>query len=388
VTLALEGLRVIDADTHLTEAHDLWTSRAPAKYRDRVPRVEQIDGRPMWVVDGAELGFAGGGGVIDRDGNKGRALEALYEWTQDQIHLGAFDPEARLDVMDDSGVWAQVCFPNSIGLGGQGISDVVKDPELRLLCVQIYNDAIAQIQEESRQRLLPMPVLPAWDIAASVTEAERVAGLGLRGVNLTSDTQDLGAPDLASLEWDPLWDVCADLHLPVHFHIGASLTTMTYFGTYPWESQNDDTKLAIGGTLLFIGNARVVTNIIVSGMLERHPTMQMVSVESGVGWIPFILEALDYEMAENAPKELDKLSMLPSEYFKRQLFATFWFEKNNVPALIASVGEDNVLFETDFPHPTCLYPKPLETVADKLSQLTPEVQRKLLGENAAKLYRL
>jgi predicted TIM-barrel fold metal-dependent hydrolase len=233
-----------------------------------------------------------------------------------------------------------------------------------------------------------MPVLPAWDVAASVTEAERVAGLGLRGVNLTSDTQDLGAPDLASLEWEPLWDVCADLHLPVHFHIGASLTTMTYFGTYPWESQSEDTKLAIGGTLLFIGNARVVTNIILSGMLERHPTLQMVSVESGVGWIPFILEALDYEMSENAPKDLDKLSMLPSEYFKRQLFATFWFEKNNVPALIASVGEDCVLFETDFPHPTCLYPRPLETVADKMSELSPEVQRKVLGENAAKLYRL
>jgi predicted TIM-barrel fold metal-dependent hydrolase len=388
LALALEGLRVIDADTHLTEVHDLWTSRAPAKFKDRVPHVVEIDGRPMWVVDGAELGFAGGGGVIDREGNKGRALEALYEWTQDRIHLGAFDPKARIEVMDDSGIWAQVCFPNSIGLGGQGISDVVKDPELRLLCVQIYNDAMAQIQEESNLRLLPMPVLPAWDIAASVIEAERVAGLGLRGVNLTSDTQDLGAPDLASLEWDPLWDVCADLHLPVHFHIGASLTTMTYFGTYPWESQNDDTKLAIGGTLLFIGNARVVTNIILSGMLERHPTMKMVSVESGVGWIPFILEALDYEMSENAPKELDKLSMLPSEYFKRQLYATFWFEKNNVPALIASVGEDNVLFETDFPHPTCLYPKPLETVADKMSTLTPEVQRKVLGENAAKLYRL
>jgi uncharacterized protein len=111
-------------------------------------------------------------------------------------------------------------------------------------------------------------------------------------------------------------------------------------------------------------------------------------VESGVGWIPFSLEALDSEMSEKAPKELDKLSMLPSEYFKRQLFATFWFEKNNVPALIASVGEDNVLFETDFPHPTCLYPKPLETVADKMSELTPAVQRKVLGENAAKLYRI
>ncbi|MGP0032446.1 MAG: amidohydrolase family protein [Acidimicrobiales bacterium] len=388
MALALDGLRVIDADTHLTEAHDLWTSRAPAKYRDRVPHVQEIDGRPMWIVDGAELGFAGGGGVIGRDGGKGRALEALFEWTIDKIHLGAYDPRARIDVMDESGIWAQVCFPNSIGLGGQGISNVVDDPELRLLCVQIYNDAIAEIQAESGDRLLPMPVLPVWDPVAAVIEAERVAGLGLRGVNLTSDTQDLGAPDLANLAWEPLWDVCADLHLPVHFHIGASLTTMTYFGTYPWESQNEDTKLAIGGTLLFIGNARVITNIILCGILERHPTLQIVSVESGVGWIPFILEALDYEMSENAPKELDKLSMPPSAYFKRQCFATFWFEKNNVPALIATVGEDNVLFETDFPHPTCLYPKPLDTVAEKMSTLTPEVQRKVLGENAAKLYRV
>ena len=93
MALALEGLRVIDADTHLSEAHDLWTSRSPAKFKDRVPHVEMIDGRPMWIVDGAELGFAGGGGVIDRDGNKGRALEALYEWTQDQTHLGAVDPD-------------------------------------------------------------------------------------------------------------------------------------------------------------------------------------------------------------------------------------------------------------------------------------------------------
>jgi predicted TIM-barrel fold metal-dependent hydrolase len=107
-----------------------------------------------------------------------------------------------------------------------------------------------------------------------------------------------------------------------------------------------------------------------------------------VGWIPFILEALDYEMSENAPKQLDQLSMLPSEYFKRNLFATFWFEKNNLPALVESVGEDCILFETDFPHPTCLYPKPLETVAEKMSTLTPTAQRKILGENAAKLYRL
>ena len=131
-----------------------------------------------------------------------------------------------------------------------------------------------------------------------------------------------------------------------------------------------------------------MTNIILSGMLDRHPELKMVSVESGVGWIPFILEALDYEMSENAPKQLADMSMLPSEYFRRNLYATFWFEKNNLPALVAAVGEDSILFETDFPHPTCLYPKPLDTVAEKMSTLDPSAQRKILGENAATLYRI
>jgi predicted TIM-barrel fold metal-dependent hydrolase len=388
MALALDGLRVVDADTHLTESHDLWTKRAPAKYKDRVPHVVDVDGKPMWYVDGVELGFAGGGGVIDRDGNKGIANEALFEWTQERIHLGAFDIKARIDVMDDSGVHAQVCFPNSIGLGGQGISDAVKDPELRLLCLQIYNDAAAEIQADTGVRLMPIPVLPAWDVDAAVKEAERVADMDLRGVNITSDPNDVGGPDLANKAWDPLWDVCEDRHLPVHFHIGASLTAMTFFGQYPWESQDENTKLAIGGTLLFIGNARVVTNIILSGMLDRHPKLQMVSVESGVGWVPFILETLDYEMSENAPEQLDALSMKPSEYFKRNLYATFWFERTNLPTLVDTVGPDRILFETDFPHPTCLYPDPLNAVDATLDTLPADVRSKILGENARALYRL
>src|SRR5689334_24938121 len=92
-----------------------------------------------------------------------------------------------------------------------------------------------------------MAILPAWDIAACVREVERAHALGLRGVNLTSDPQDLGSPDLASRAWDPVWEACAGLEMPVHFHIGASLTTMNFFGNYPWESHDDDTKLAIGG---------------------------------------------------------------------------------------------------------------------------------------------
>ncbi len=388
MALPLDQVKVIDADTHMTEAHDLWTSRAPSKWRDRVPHVTKVDGAATWVVDGAVLGRAGAGGVIDREGHKGRSFEGLYEWEIEQAHVAAYDPRARVELLDEIGIWAQIVFPGVVGLGGQGLADVVEDVELRTVCLEIFNDASAQLQDESGNRLLPMALLPGWDVDASVREVERAAGLGLRGVNLTSDPQDLGAPDLANRAWDPLWEACASLHMPVHFHIGASLTTMNYFGTYPWDSHDDDTKLAIGGTLLFIGNARVVVNIICSGMLERYPELKVVSVESGAGWIPFILEALDYEMAENAPGLRASLSMSPSDYFKRQIYATTWFEHTDLAQIVAAVGEDNIMFETDFPHPTCLYPDPLKTAEGNMRALSPSVQRKILGENAASLYRL
>jgi predicted TIM-barrel fold metal-dependent hydrolase len=380
---------VVDADSHWCEHPELFTRLAPAKYRDRVPHVEEIDGEPKWVFDGHVMGRFSAGGVIARDGTKAPADEALHHWTIEQIHVGAYDPEVRLEVLDECGIDAQVIFPSTIGLGGQDLA-FVEDDLLRRLTIELYNDAQAQIQAESGNRLLPLPLMPAWDVDACVAEAERVAALGARGVNMTSDPDDLGAPDLANRAWDPFWETCAGLQLPVHFHIGASVTGMTFYGKYPWPSHPANTRLAIGGTLLFIGNARVVTNLILSGMFDRHPDLKMVSVESGCGWIPFILETLDYEMAENAPEELAELEKMPSEYFRSNLYATFWFEKNRnkLPDLVEAVGEDNILFETDFPHPTCMYPKPLEAVAEKMATLSLEAQRKILGENARKLYRL
>jgi predicted TIM-barrel fold metal-dependent hydrolase len=389
MNLPLDQVKVVDADTHMTERHDLWTSRAPAKYKDRVPRVERIDGATQWIVErDVVLGRAGAGGVVDVNGHKGRSFEGLYEWELEQGHRAGWDLDARMELLDEIGIWAQIVFPGVVGLGGQNLGELVTDVALRDLCLEIFNDANAETQAASGDRLLPMAILPAWDIDGCVREVERAKSLGLRGVNLTSDPQDLGSPDLASRAWDPVWDVCAGLEMPVHFHIGASLTTMNFFGNYPWESHDDDTKLAIGGALLFIGNARVVVNLICSGMFDRYPALKMVSVESGMGWVPFILEALDYEMDENAPAAKARMKLLPSEYFKQNIYATTWFEHRNLASLIDAVGEDNIMFETDFPHPTCLYPAPLKTAEENLRDLSTEVQRKILGENAARLYKL
>jgi predicted TIM-barrel fold metal-dependent hydrolase len=387
--MSKDGLFVVDADSHWSEPADLFTRRAPAKYKDRVPQVGVVDGVPMWIFDGKPVGFFSPGGVIHRDGHKGEADEALFHWTHEEIHEGAYNPVVRLGVLDEFGIDAQIIFPSTIGLGGQDLGQSA-DPALTRLSIEIYNDQMLEIQADSGNRLLPLPLMPAWDIDFCVAEAKRVAALGARGVNMTSDPDDLGAPDLASRAWDPFWETVAGLKLPVHYHIGASVTGMTFYGKYPWASHPANTKLAIGGSLLFIGNARVVTNLILSGIFDRHPDLQTVSVESGIGWIPFILETLDYEMSENAPPELAAMGKLPSEYFRSNIYATFWFERNQgkLPALIDAVGEDRILFETDFPHPTCLYPNPLEQVADKMATISLEARAKIMGENARKLYRL
>ena len=281
-------------------------------------------------------------------------------------------------------------YPNRVGLGGHNLNTVVRDEALRMLCVEIYNDAMAEMQEESNLRFIPMPVMPAWTVDLCVQETRRCATLGLRGINMTSDPQDLGSPDLANRAWDPLWEVCEELSLPVHFHIGSSNTAMDFYGRYFWPSQDEYVQPAIGGAMLFINNARVVINTVFAGIFDRFPALQMVSVESGVGWIPFILETMDYELLENAPDHAAALAKKPSEYFATNWYGTFWFEENqgDVQGLLDRVGEDRVLFETDFPHPTCLYPAPLDTVAAKMSTLRPETRRKVMGANAAQLYRV
>lgn len=387
-----EGIKVIDIDTHISEPLDLWTSRATPKYRDRVPQMRMLDGQWVWTIDGdRSMGVGSAASVIYRDGTKAAGIE-FTDWQVDEVHPGCSRTEDRLRFMDENGIWAQIVYPNVLGFAGQGRAPMGAprrepvDADLRLVSTQIYNDAMAEMQAESGGRLLPMALLPWWNIELAVVEAERCRAMGMRGVNINSDPQLHGLQDLSGDYWTPLWELCSDTGLPVNFHIGASDSTMSWYGETPWPSLAPEEKLAVGGTMMFISNAKVILNLIASGLLERFPKLNFVSVESGIGWIPFILETLEYSLAESGAGRLDKLSMSPWEYFRRQIYASFWFEGRDTAAAIRRLGVDNVMFETDFPHPICLYPRPLEQARKGLGDLTYEERRKVLSTNAARVY--
>lgn len=384
---AVEGLKVIDTDTHWSEPADLWTSRAPAKYADRVPRLEEKNGRRRWWFDDdIAIGLPIASSVIDPDGKKITGT-AFFEMDNDMVHRASFDAEARVAMMDTLGVHAQVMYPNVAGFGNQKF---LKSPDdmLRLVSVQIYNDALAEFQEATNQRVFGMALLPWWDLKAAADEVERVHANGLRGIVTCSNPEEAGLPDMALPDWDPIWQTCSDLKMPVNFHIGSSEGNLDFFGKAPWPSFNDEQKMAVGSANLFMGNARVIGNMIYSGVPDRFPDLKFVSVESGLGWLPFFLECLDHQLLETAPGEVDMLSMKPSDYFRRQFFGTFWFESAMVPAAIDYLGPQSVMFETDFPHPTCLYPRDDDRLAATLGGLEPAVVQQIMQDNAAELYRI
>ncbi len=383
-------IQIIDADTHLTEPHDMWLKRAPASMRDRVPQVKVHNGVESWVIDGDKvIGLnAHPNSAILKEGGKVRDLDRFLDLRFKDVHAGSSNVKARLQVMDESGIYAQIVYPNILGFGGQASAKV--DPELRIVSTKIYNDAMAELQEESCNRLFPMALLPWWDVEEAIAECRRCHEMGLRGININSDPHlhkdERGEylPDLASTHWDPLWEACADMKLPVNFHIGASEQSIDWMGTQGWPSLTRDLKSSIAGAMLFFNNAKVVANLILGGVVERHQSLKFVSVESGIGWIPFLMEALDYQVTELA--ESKKITMKASDYFKRNFYSCFWFEKENISETLRQVGIDNALFETDFPHPTSLYP--IDNLEERLSPLTSEERAKVLSLNAAKLYNI
>ena len=381
------NLKVIDTDSHWSEPYDLWTSRAPAKWKDRVPQMEERDGKRRWWFDGnIPIGLPIASSVIGQDGTKVTGT-AFFDMDNDVVHRASFDPDARVSMLDSLGIHAQIMYPNVAGFGNQNFLKS-SDEALRLISVEIYNDALAEFQADTGERVFGMALLPWWNLDAAVKEIERAHANGLRGIVTCANPEEAGLPDMGTSDWDPIWATCSELNMPVNFHIGSSKGNMDFFGRAPWPSFGEERKLAVGSANLFMGNARTVGNLIYSGIPERFPNLKFVSVESGVGWLPFFLEILVHQMTETAPNELAELSMSPSDYFRRQFFGCFWFERSTIKPAVDFLGSQCLLFETDFPHPTCLYPRDDVSLMTALDGLDESDIRAILQDNAAKLYRI
>jgi len=288
--------------------------------------------------------------------------------------------------MDEVGIWAQVLYPNVAGFGSQRFLSI-RDDELKLVCVSAYNDFLRDWASADARRLLTIMSLPFWDIDEMVKEITRNLDAGHRGILFTGEPQRFGLPYLAEPHWDPLWAIAQEAGLPIHFHIGSGDMT-TSFGPERISRYGTAATYAYTSTELFLKNGLQCVDLITSGVLPRFPDLRFVSVESGIGWVPFVLEAADHSYLEGRPGRTSEWELLPSEYFARQVYTTYWFETVAPTKLLGEIPVDRILFETDFPHPTCLYPDSLARAAGPLAAIEPSVRRKILSGNAAGLYRI
>jgi predicted TIM-barrel fold metal-dependent hydrolase len=379
------GIKIVDCDTHFTEPPTLWIDHAPAGMKDKMPRVERIDGADQWFVGDMHFGSMGGN-VIAKDHNK--LLGRLAFRTYDEINPGSYDVTERLKDMDAMGVWAQICFQNG-GVTQAGSLAALNDEPLAIAITQIYNDACIDRMKVSGGRINCMGTLPYWDRDVMNKEMRRLADLGIKGITLPDRPERLSegyiAPDgKVSPFWEEVFDICNSTGIPLNFHLNASLDANSAI----WDNLGFDQKLPIHALIHHIGCAATMSNFMVSGILDTYTDLKIGLIESGAGWVPFWLEGMEHQLDEFRTLENRGLKMRPKEYFKKHFWVSFWFEDYAPRHMLEEIGVDKVMFETDFPHPTSLYPGVQDKLVNVLGGYDFETRKRVLESNACDLYNL
>ena len=375
------------------EPYDLWTSRVSTeRWGDKVPHViwDEKNQTDVWIAGDQWLGTGAGLGSA---GFELAPPDGPTRWSEMKPEV--WRSEDRLDVMTDYGIHAAILYPNVSGFGaGNFVSAAGKDGELALELIRAYNDFLVDYSSADPHRFIPVMAVPFWDIGLSIAEMERAKAKGHRGIIFSQQPDLYGCPTLADRHWDRLWAAAQEMQLPVNFHIGSALLAAPEL--LPPDA-GAHANVASFSVLNFIGNCRAIAAMIGGGICHRFPDLKIVSVESGIGWLPFALQCLDWMWKECAvTKEHPEYDLLPSEYFRRQMYGCFWFEDGNTfDAALEYLGDDRVLYETDFPHPTSMSPGPASTgwaakdfIAQKLGHLPEPTLRRILHDNAATLYHI
>lgn len=372
---------VISADCHIDLIwlpEDLFTSQASRKLVNRMPYVKESDKGPLWVSQqGAVFGLQNGMGSAGREYVPGQihrsdvmAATGLYEDGKKGIRRLTI-PELRIQDQERDGVQAEVLY------GILGAAGRLNDGDAATEVMRIYNEWLADFCATYPERFAGLACIPNHDIDAAVKEIYRVAERGqVRGVEVanTLDMKPVFDPS-----WTPLWQALNDVKLPVHFHtIGGRPPDFEKMA--PLQRRQ---AFAVFITGFQMQMSRIVMELIYGGVLEAYTDINIVIGESGIGWIPYLLEHMDLEW-EDQFKDLT-LKMKPSEYWRGQCKATYQSDKVGIK-LLAELGEDNIMWGSDFPHPDGIWPDSQEFIVNELGHLPPGQKKKIVCDNAARLY--
>jgi len=387
---------IISVDDHVVEPPHVWTTRLPKKYHDIGPRYERRRiGKTRWnqgsfVTDSDDNGvetdvwcYEGVVKPIRRNiaaAGLDRDEMDLNPIGFDEMRKGCWDPVARLIDMDQAHIEASLCFPQMSRFCGQEFSEA-KDKELALLCVRAYNDwMVDEWSGPSAGRLIPLCMVPLWDADLAAEEIRRNAGRGVHAITFSENPYVLGLPSIHSGYWDPLFQACAETDTTICMHIGSSSRMATV---------SADALPAVGASLASLNAVTSLTEFLFSGILEKHPTLQLAYSESQVGWIPYQLERADTVWQEHRAWNGLEGSMVnpPSFYYYRQVYGCVFRDFFGLRNL-AEVGVDNVTLESDYPHTDSSWPDTEKLAQEMLAGLNEEEIYKVVRGNAIRMLHL
>ncbi len=369
---------VISVDDHLIEPPDLFEGRLPAGLADRAPKViENDDGTQYWLYEGRTYPNVGLNAVVGR----ARDTWSMEPSRFDEMRPGCFDIQARVADMDVNGVWASLCFPSLVAGFCGSVFMRSDDKELGLACLRAWNDWHLDVWAGTYpERIIPLQLPWLADVEVGAEEIRRNAGRGFKAVSFPEFPAQLGLPSVFADHWDPLLAACAETGTVLCMHTGASAWA-------PLPSPGPPFELL---PTLFPVNALIAAaEWLWSGIPVRFPDLDIALSEGGIGWVPMLLDRVDYVLAHSASGNESgawRGDLLPSEVLRRN----FWFCSIDDPSLVELrhvIGVDHIMVESDYPHADSTWPDTQAVLDKTLGSLPEDELRKIAYQNAAKLFR-
>ncbi len=372
-------LRVISADSHMMEPAGLWTERLDRRFSDRAPHVVKTDKGHLFSAPGVPpFPVAGGFGL----GRSGKELgDHFRSHGYEAARPSGWDPVERLKDQDIDGVEAEVLY-TTLGMALFGLADA----ELQQACFRVYNDWLAGFCSHDRRRLHGVALIALEDVGAGKKELERCAAAGLKGAMIYG-CAPAQRPYL-SRDYDPFWAAAQDLEMPLSLHV----FTRGNQGAQPSVNRQPASEYMNFSRAYVRGLHEVqdsLADIIQSGVLERFARLKIVSAENDTGWLPHFMYRLDhvYEKFGAFSEAAQPLTMKPSDYVRRQIWATFQDDPIG-PALYRVFGENNFMWASDFPHTDSTWPHSREVIDTSFRDVPEDIVHKIVFDNANKLYRM